>query len=58
MEITGEEDKIESFSELLRSIGIIEMVRTGIVAMGRGEHSATPTNGYRRTASKGSRSVL
>jgi acetolactate synthase-1/3 small subunit len=58
VEITGEEEKIESFSDLLGSIGIIEMVRTGIVAMGRGEHTITPTNGYRRTASRSSRSVL
>lgn len=46
VEITGEESKLESFSELLRPLGIIEMVRTGIVAMGRGEHSLSP-DGYR-----------
>jgi acetolactate synthase-1/3 small subunit len=39
IEMTGEETKIESFTELLQPIGIIEMVRTGIVAMGRGEHT-------------------
>lgn len=57
VEITGEEDKIEGFTDLLRKIGIIEMVRTGIVAMGRGEHTVSP-NGYRKTAAKGSKSVL
>ena len=36
LEITGTEDKIESLNELLRPFGIIEMVRTGQVAMLRG----------------------
>lgn len=36
VEITGTEDKIEGLVELLRPIGILEMVRTGQVAMVRG----------------------
>jgi len=36
VEITGTEDKIEGLVELLRPIGIQEMVRTGQVAMMRG----------------------
>jgi acetolactate synthase-1/3 small subunit len=36
IEITGTEDKIDSFVEVLRPFGISEMVRTGIVAMARG----------------------
>jgi acetolactate synthase-1/3 small subunit len=36
VEITGTEDKIESLMELLRPIGVLEMVRTGQVAMMRG----------------------
>ncbi len=36
VEITGTEDKIESLLELLRPQGILEMVRTGQVAMLRG----------------------
>lgn len=36
VEITGTEDKIESLVELLSPIGILEMVRTGQVAMMRG----------------------
>lgn len=36
VEITGTEDKIESLIELLRPIGIEELVRTGQVAMMRG----------------------
>jgi acetolactate synthase-1/3 small subunit len=37
VEITGTEDKIESLIELLRPTGIVEMVRTGQVAMMRGD---------------------
>jgi acetolactate synthase-1/3 small subunit len=36
VEVTGTEDKIEGMIELLRPIGIVEMVRTGQVAMTRG----------------------
>ncbi len=36
VEITGTEDKIESLVELLRPLGILEMVRTGRVSMVRG----------------------
>ncbi len=38
VEITGTEDKIESMIELLRPIGILEMVRTGQIAMTRGSY--------------------
>lgn len=44
VEATGTEEKIEGMVELLRPIGILEMVRTGQIAMTRGEHS-----GIRRT---------
>jgi len=36
IEITGDEHKINSFVEVLRPFGILEMVRTGVVAMARG----------------------
>jgi acetolactate synthase I/III small subunit len=36
VEITGDEDKIEALEALLRPFGILEMVRTGIIAMARG----------------------
>lgn len=39
VEITGTEDKIESLLDLLSPIGILEMVRTGQVAMMRGTAS-------------------
>jgi acetolactate synthase-1/3 small subunit len=41
VEITGTEDKIEGLIEVLRPLGIIEMVRTGIVAMTRGSTTVT-----------------
>ncbi|MDP3450776.1 MAG: acetolactate synthase small subunit [Anaerolineaceae bacterium] len=36
IEITGDEEKIDGFVDVLRPYGIIEMVRTGIIAMERG----------------------
>ncbi|MEM1248766.1 MAG: acetolactate synthase small subunit [Acidobacteriota bacterium] len=58
IELTGDEDKIENFTELLRPFGIIEMVRTGAVAMGRGEHTLK-NDGYRpQVQLAGRRSVL
>ena len=36
IEVTGAEDKIDSLLEVLRPYGVIEMVRTGRVAMARG----------------------
>ncbi|MBK7448923.1 MAG: acetolactate synthase small subunit [Anaerolineales bacterium] len=38
VEITGTEDKIEGMIELLRPIGIMEMVRTGQISMTRGNN--------------------
>src|SRR6202158_5400924 len=40
IEITGAEDKIDGLLEVLRPYGVLEMVRTGIVAMRRGTTSA------------------
>jgi acetolactate synthase-1/3 small subunit len=42
VEITGDEDKINSFVEVLRPFGILEMVRTGVVAMARGVSGSLP----------------
>lgn len=36
IEITGDEEKIDGFVDVLRPYGIIEMVRTGIIALERG----------------------
>ena len=39
IEITGGEEKIDGLLEVLRPYGVLEMVRTGIVAMRRGTKS-------------------
>jgi acetolactate synthase-1/3 small subunit len=39
VEVTGDEDKIDSLLSLLRSFGIKEMSRTGRIAMTRGGSS-------------------
>ncbi|MBA2504721.1 MAG: acetolactate synthase small subunit [Thermoleophilaceae bacterium] len=36
VEITGTDDKIEAFESLIRPFGLIEMVRTGEIAVSRG----------------------
>jgi len=39
IEISGQEQKIEAFIEMMRPFGIIELVRTGRIAMVRGKNS-------------------
>ena len=36
IEITGTDDKIEAFERMIRPFGLIEMVRTGEIAISRG----------------------
>jgi acetolactate synthase-1/3 small subunit len=59
IEATGDERKIENLAELLRPYGIVEMVRTGVVAMGRGDHTLKD-HGYQPNAAfaAGRKSVL
>ena len=40
IEATGTEDKIDSLLDVLRPYGVVEMVRTGRVAMARGTGAA------------------
>jgi acetolactate synthase-1/3 small subunit len=42
VEIAGQERKIEAFIELMRPYGIIELARTGRIALVRGEGSEPP----------------
>jgi acetolactate synthase-1/3 small subunit len=43
IEITGTEDKIDGLLEILRPCGVLEMVRTGTVAMRRGAKAKAAT---------------
>mgnify|MGYP003724932953 CR=1 FL=1 len=36
IEVTGDEDKVDSLQNLLRSFGVLEVMRTGTIAMDRG----------------------
>jgi hypothetical protein len=51
IETTGTEDKIDSLVEVLRPYGVVEMVRTGRVAMVRGL-APTPRLGVPRNVPK------
>jgi len=37
VELTGDEDKIQAFVNMVKPFGIKEMVRTGIIAIARGK---------------------
>jgi acetolactate synthase-1/3 small subunit len=50
IEITGTEDKIDGLLEVLRPYGVLEMVRTGIVAMRRGGKAADVASTAESTA--------
>ena len=42
IEMTGSEEKLERFVELMRPYGIEELARTGVIAMARGTQPARP----------------
>ncbi|MBI1854891.1 MAG: acetolactate synthase small subunit, partial [Chloroflexi bacterium] len=44
VEITGDGEKIDGFVDVLRPLGIVEMVRTGAIAMERGSDSLINTS--------------
>jgi acetolactate synthase-1/3 small subunit len=45
VEISGQEKKIQAFIELMRPFGIMELVRTGRIAMVRGLADGPSDNG-------------
>ena len=47
VEVSGDEDKIDSLHNLLKSFGVLEVMRTGTIAMNRGADSRV-----RRTAAR------
>lgn len=64
IEVTGDEDKIDSLYELLKAFGVRELMRTGRVAMTRGagntaqENGRAGTNGARAKRPRGHESIL
>ena len=53
VEIAGQEKKIEAFIDLMRPFGIIELVRTGRIAMTRSiDRKRQPGTGLRKYAAE------
>jgi acetolactate synthase I/III small subunit len=48
IEMSGQEQKIEAFIEMMRPFGIVELVRTGRIAMVRGRSSGESAVGSRQ----------
>ncbi len=53
IELSGTEEKIEAFVELIQPYGIVELARTGVIAMPRGASSGKPAKAPRRGKGKG-----
>ena len=51
IELAGTEDKIEAFIELVKPFGIVELARTGIIAMPRGHTRIRPRPALARAGS-------
>ena len=57
VEMSGEEEKIEAFIDLMRDYGIKELARTGVIAMARGTQLRDPTSLSANTGGKRKRSI-
>ena len=44
IEVTGDEEKVDSLTNLLRSFGVTEVMRTGTIAMSRGMGAGGPAS--------------
>ena len=51
IELSGPEEKLEAFMDLVRPYGIRELARTGVIAMQRGQQKESAKNGKTRAAS-------
>jgi acetolactate synthase-1/3 small subunit len=58
VEITGDEDKVDSMLKLLRSFGVREVARTGRIAMLRGSIGQMPVEGKASKTRKGGYNLL
>ncbi len=60
VEITGTEDKLDGLLEVLRPYGVLEMVRTGIVAMKRGARNGNGNHdqGYKSIEQTGTANFI
>ena len=57
VEVSGDEDKVDSLHELLKSFGVAEVMRTGTIALNRGVGSR-PDRGQSRAADWGEASSV
>ncbi len=57
VELSGEEDKLDAFVELVRPYGIRELARTGVIAMARGVQSSSGDEQTMENAPEPSRMV-
>lgn len=58
VEVTGDEDKIDSLHELLKSFGVLEVMRTGTIALNRGSRTKVARNRSGKPASWGEASSV
>lgn len=47
-EITGSDDKVTAFMQLLAPYGVLEVIRTGLIGLSRGEDTLVKHSGERR----------
>ncbi len=53
IELSGTEEKLEAFVDLIQPYGIVEMARTGVIAMPRSEKAAGKAPSFRPRALRG-----
>jgi len=55
IELSGTEDKIEAFISLVEPYGVVELARTGVIAMPRGNADGAPAQSSQTARPRGSR---